>query len=172
MPLPLPPTLAHTLTPLATLNLLDVNSLDLRTLNGPCLVVDTPRDKNITAEVMKELDIPRGVKRVLFKTLNTDRKLMYQSSFASNYTGFTTDGAQYLVNNTDIKLVGIDYLSIAVGIQTELTGVHQTFLNTKDIIPLEDANLDGVAPGVYTIHCLPLRLVTLDGSPARCILTQ
>lgn len=29
-----------------------------------------------TAEVMKSLDIPRGVRRVLFRTLNTDRLLI------------------------------------------------------------------------------------------------
>ncbi|CAH9101721.1 unnamed protein product [Cuscuta europaea] len=122
----------------------DVNSLDLRTLNGPVLMVDTPRNKNITvrggprkvilgrkyfwdskyfleeqklfflyiyikknllgggsplglyygpplitAEVTKSLNIPRGVKRALFKTLNTDRNLMNQSAFDSSYTGFT-----------------------------------------------------------------------------------
>ncbi|CAH9144622.1 unnamed protein product [Cuscuta epithymum] len=150
----------------------DVDSLDLRTLNGPVLVVDTPRDKNITAEVMKSLNIPRGVKRVIFKTLNTDRNLMNQSAFEPSYTGFTTDGAKYLVENTDIKLVGIDYLSIATGVTDELKGVHLTFLNQKDIIPVEDLKLDEVVPGIYTIHCLPLRLVTLDGSPARCILIQ
>lgn len=150
----------------------DVSSLDLKTLNGPVLVVDTPRDKNITAEVMASLNIPRGVTRVLFRTLNTDKNLMGQSTFDPGYTGFTTDGAQYLVDNTDIKLVGIDYLSIAVGLLPELVGVHQIFLNAKTIIPLEDLKLDEAVPGVYTIHCLPLRLVTLDGSPARCILVK
>ncbi|KAG4392419.1 hypothetical protein GLYMA_04G140300v4 [Glycine max] len=51
----------------------DVDSLDLTLLNGLALLVDVPQDKNITAEVMKSLNIPRGVSRVLFRTLNTDR---------------------------------------------------------------------------------------------------
>lgn len=78
----------------------DVDTLDLEVLNGPALLVDVPRDKNITgtysagcseyiclftesfdsffcqffpAEVMESLHIPRGVRRVLFRTLNTDR---------------------------------------------------------------------------------------------------
>ncbi|KAG4168420.1 hypothetical protein ERO13_A12G022500v2 [Gossypium hirsutum] len=84
----------------------DVSTLSLQTLNGPVLVVDVQRNKNITAEVMKSLKIPRGVHRVLFKTLNTDRRLMHKTEFASDFTGFKKDGAQWLVDNTDIKLVG------------------------------------------------------------------
>ncbi|OMO63290.1 putative cyclase protein [Corchorus olitorius] len=113
----------------------DVSTLSLDVLIGPVLVVNVPRDKNITAEVMKSLKIPRGVHRVLFKTLNTDRGLMHKKEFASDFTGFKKDGAQWLVDNTDIKLVGL--------------------------------NLDGIQPGKYTVHCLPLRMADADGCPAR-----
>ncbi|KAH0727919.1 hypothetical protein KY285_003623 [Solanum tuberosum] len=136
---------------------------------GPVLVVvvDTPRDKNITAEVMRSLNIPRGVKRVLFQTLNTDRRLMYKKEFDSSYAAFTSDGAEYLVQNTDIKLVGVDYLSVAINPKEELVKVHhQLLLDPKDIIPVEGLNLDDAVPGV----CTPLRLVYGDGSPTRCIL--
>ncbi|KAL8508006.1 hypothetical protein ACS0TY_018532 [Phlomoides rotata] len=72
----------------------DVDSLDLRVLNGAALFVDIPRDKNITAQVMKSLHIPKGVKRVLFRTLNTDRRLMYKKEFDTSFVGFMTDGTQ------------------------------------------------------------------------------
>ncbi|XP_047975178.1 cyclase-like protein 1 isoform X2 [Salvia hispanica] len=108
----------------------DADTLDLRVLNGPALLVDVPRDKNITAEVMKSLNIPKGVRRVLFRTLNTDRRLMYTNKFDSSYVGFTGAGAQWLVDNTAIKLVGIDYLSVA---STDyLTAAHRVFLKSKD----------------------------------------
>ncbi|CAL5075347.1 unnamed protein product [Urochloa decumbens] len=84
----------------------DVDTLDLAVLNGPALLVDVPRDKNITAEVMASLHIPKGVRRVLFRTLNTDRKLMWKKEFDTSFVGFMKDGAQWLVDNTDIKLVG------------------------------------------------------------------
>ncbi|XP_050144055.1 cyclase-like protein 2 [Malus sylvestris] len=48
----------------------DVDTLDLDVLNGHALLVNVSRDKNITAEVMKSLHIPKGVCRVLFRTLN------------------------------------------------------------------------------------------------------
>ncbi len=35
---------------------------------------------------------------------------------------------------------------------------------------MEGLVLRGVAPGLYTLVCLPLKLVGSDGAPARCIL--
>ncbi|XP_022897393.1 uncharacterized protein LOC111411053 [Olea europaea var. sylvestris] len=101
----------------------DVESLDLTILNGPVLVVEVPKDKNITAEVMRSLNIPKGIKRVLFRTLNTKRKLMYKTEFDSSYTGFQKDGAEWLVKNTSIKLIGLDYLS--VGVKPDKGDVYQ-----------------------------------------------
>ncbi|KAK5770583.1 Kynurenine formamidase [Gossypium arboreum] len=162
----------------------DVSTLSLQTLTGPVLVVDVPRNKNITgpvlvvdvprnknitAEVMKSLNIPRGVHRVLFKTLNTDRRLMHRREFASDFTGFKKDGAQWLVDNTDIKLVGIDYLSISAYVDAAPT--HHILLKSREIVIVEGLNLDGIKPGKYTVHCLPLRMVGADGCPTRCILT-
>lgn len=149
---------------------IDATTLDLQTLNGPAIVVDVPRDQNITADVMKNLNIPRGVKRALFRTLNTDRNLMSIMEFDPSYVGFTQDGAQYLVDNTDIKLVGIDYLSIASA--ADVLSPHLVLMKNKDIIPLEGLKLDQAEVNVqYTIHCLPLRLHA-DASPVRCILTK
>ncbi|KAB1997444.1 hypothetical protein ES319_D12G024500v1 [Gossypium barbadense] len=146
----------------------DVSTLSLQTLNGPALVVDVPRNKNITAEVMKSLKIPRGVHRVLFKTLNTDRRLMHKTEFASDFTGFKKDGAQWLVDNTDIKLVGLDYLSVSAYVDAAPT--HHIFLRKREIVLVEGLNLDDIKPGKYTVHCLPLRMVGADGCPTRCIL--
>ena len=40
----------------------------------------------------------------------------------------------------------------------------------QDVVVVEALVLDEVAPGPYTMHCLPLKLVGSDGAPARCIL--
>ncbi|PPD78054.1 hypothetical protein GOBAR_DD25017 [Gossypium barbadense] len=191
----------------------DVSTLSLQTLTGPVLVVDVPRNKNITVitgliikpcllviirdafefwllnmlenhvdnmkraqgrlsmpeQAEESLNIPRGVHRVLFKTLNTDRRLMHRREFASDFTGFKKDGAQWLVDNTDIKLVGIDYLSISAYVDAAPT--HHILLKSREIVIVEGLNLDGIKPGKYTVHCLPLRMVGADGCPTRCILT-
>ncbi|XP_022762355.1 uncharacterized protein LOC111308299 isoform X2 [Durio zibethinus] len=148
----------------------DVDTLDLEVLNGPALLVDVPRDKNITAEVMESLKIPEGVRRVLFRTLNTDRRLMYTREYDSSYVGFTTDGARWLVKNTDIKLVGIDFLSVATS--DHLVSAHLEFFESREIILVEGLKLDDVPVGLYSVHCLPLRLLGAEGSPIRCILIK
>lgn len=148
----------------------DVDTLDLDVLNGPALLVDVPRHSNITAEVMKSLNIPKGVRRVLFRTLNTDRGLMWKEEFDSSYVGFMKDGAQWLVDNTDIKLVGIDYLSVAA--DDDLVPAHLVFFEGREIILVEGLKLDDVKAGIYNVHCLPLRLVGAEGSPIRCILMK
>jgi len=148
----------------------DVDTLDLEVLNGPALLVDVPRDKNITAEVMKALNIPKGVRRVLFRTLNTDRRLMWKKGFDTSYVGFMKDGAQWLVDNTDIKLVGIDYLSVAA--YADLIPSHLVLLKSREIILVEGLKLDSIQPGIYNVHCLPLRLLGAEGSPIRCILIK
>ncbi|KAL3722332.1 hypothetical protein ACJRO7_034671 [Eucalyptus globulus] len=148
----------------------DVDTLDLEVLNGPALLVDVPKDKNLTAEVMESLHIPKGVRRVLFRTLNTDRRLMYKKEFDTSYVGFMRDGAKWLVENTDIKLVGIDYLSVAA--YDDLIPSHLVFLESREIILVEGLKLEDVPAGVYTVHCLPLRLLGAEGSPIRCILIK
>ncbi|XP_042378194.1 cyclase-like protein 4 [Zingiber officinale] len=145
----------------------DVDTLDLDVLNGPALLLDVPRDKNITAEVMKSLHIPKGARRVLFRTLNTDRQLMWKTEFDTSYVGFMKDGAQWLVDNTEVKLVGIDYLSVAAW--DDLIPSHLVFLESREIILVEALKLDHVEAGIYDLHCLPLRLRGAEGSPIRCI---
>ncbi|XP_057733237.1 cyclase-like protein 2 [Arachis stenosperma] len=148
----------------------DVDTLDLQVLNGLALLVDVPRDKNLTAEVMKSLDIPKGVRRVLFRTLNTERRLMFKKEFDTSYVGFKEDGAKWLVENTDIKLVGIDYLSVAA--YDHSAPSHLVFLESREIILVEGLKLDDVPAGIYSLRCLPLRLAGSEASPIRCILIR
>ncbi|KAM3258157.1 hypothetical protein ACQJBY_050102 [Aegilops geniculata] len=119
---------------------------------------------------MESLHIPKGVQRVLFRTLNTDRNLMWKKEFDTSYVGFMKDGAQWLVDNTDIKLVGIDYLSVAAF--DDLIPSHLVFLENRDVILVEGLKLENVKPGIYSLHCLPLRLRGAEGSPIRCILIK
>lgn len=40
------------------------------------------------------------------------------------------------------------------------------------MIVVEGLCLGDVAPGLYTLACLPLKLVGADGAPARCVLMR
>ncbi|KAL2622245.1 hypothetical protein R1flu_002450 [Riccia fluitans] len=148
----------------------DVNGLDLQILVGPVLIVDVSKEEgHITEQVMQKLNIPRGVERVIFKTSNTPRRLMYKPQFDRSYIGFTKGGAEWLVANTDIKLIGSDYLSVAIA--EDQTGPHEVFLSRR-LILVEGLKLDEVDVGLSTLYCLPLRLIKAEGSPARCILVS
>ena len=45
-------------------------------------------------------------------------------------------------------------------------------LLVQGIIQVEGLVLEHVQPGLYMLHCLPIKLVSSDGAPARCILMQ
>nr|POE94799.1 hypothetical protein CFP56_77831 [Quercus suber] len=57
------------------------------------------------------------------------RQLMWKKEFATDYVGFTKDGAEWLVENTDIKLVGVDYLNVAAYFDTIPS--HHAFLEAR-----------------------------------------
>ncbi|KAL3502733.1 hypothetical protein ACH5RR_037182 [Cinchona calisaya] len=148
----------------------NVDSLDFKTLIGPVLIIQTPTNTDITAKVLRSLQIPEGTKRVIFKTSNTDNCLMNRQAYTSNYTGLTKGGANWLVKNTDVEFVGIDYMSIAT--KDDVYSVYKILLKRhlfKNIIPVENLKLDGIEPGPYIVYCLPLRLIA-EAAPARCIL--
>ena len=86
--------------------------------------------------------------------------------FFTNFTGISPDAAEWLVRK-GVRLVGIDYLSIAPYKQG--TPAHQVLL-TPGVIILEGVDLSKVDPGEYDLYCLPLKLMNSDGAPARAIL--
>nr|CAB3445891.1 unnamed protein product [Digitaria exilis] len=148
---------------------LDADTLDLVVLIGPALLVDVPRDTNITAQAMEYLNIPKGVRRVLFRTLNTDRKLMWKKGGDFSYVGFTEDGAQRLVDNTDIKLIGVDYLSVAA--YDHLISAHVVFFkNPSERVPpggypWHAAAQSSVAAAAHILAYLSCELATMVAPP-------
>jgi kynurenine formamidase len=51
---------------------------------------------------------------------------MFKKEFASSYTSFDSTGAAYITKHTNIKLVGIDYLSI--GCLEDIVETHRVLL--------------------------------------------
>jgi arylformamidase len=145
-----------------------IDSLDLNTLVGPALVAEVPANGNLSAEVLKGLAMPQGTQRVLFHTSNSELWAKGEPNFSKDFVGITADGAEWLVD-FGVRLVGVDYLSVAPFGQSGPT--HHTLLEAGVII-VEGLNLSHVRAGMYTLVCLPLRLVGLDGSPARAILIE
>jgi arylformamidase len=143
-----------------------VDGFDLDLLVGPALVVHALEVDVLSAGVLQGLSIPPGTERVLFRTRNSERWARAEAEFWPNYVGITDDGARWLVAR-GVRLVGIDYLSIAPF--DELAPPHRTLLGAS-LIVVEGLDLRDIAPGTYQLVCLPLKIAGGDGAPARAIL--
>jgi arylformamidase len=143
-----------------------VEKLALSVLSGRVYVLYLPEVDLITAAILEQAEIPPRTRRVLFKTRNSEYWSRQLKDFQTNFVALSPDAAQYLVDR-GVKLVGIDYLSIAPYHQGLVT--HQILLKAGMVI-LEGLDLSAVSPGRYTLFCLPLKLAGSDGAPARAIL--
>jgi arylformamidase len=145
-----------------------VDALPLEALVGPALVVETGDVNAITADVLAGLNIPPATERLLFRTRNSDRKLMASPEFHTDFVAITADGAEWLAAR-GVRLVGMDYYSVAP--YDSLAPTHQILLQAGVVI-VEGLNMIAVEPGAYQLICLPLKLKDADGAPARAILLR
>ncbi len=143
-----------------------VDQLPLGVLIGPARVVYLPDTEAITAEVLQSLALPPDTRRLLFRTRNSRLWAEGVTTFREDYVGLTLDGAQWIVEH-GIALVGNDYLSVQRYHDTP--EIHRVLLRAG-VVLLEGLNLDGVAPGLYELICLPIKLGGAEGAPARAIL--
>jgi len=146
-----------------------VDTLPLGLLTGPATVfaLDLPSG-NITADTLDGARIPKGTRRALLKTRNSDLWRQPAHDFRADFAGIAADGAQWIVDR-NIALIGVDYLS--VGPKGMGRPTHEILLNAGVVI-VEGLNLADVAPGDYDLYCLPLKLKDCDGAPARAILIE
>jgi len=143
-----------------------VESLSLELLIGRAYVLHLPDVNLITASVLMDADIPPRTRRLLFKTRNSDYWANGNKEFQTDFVGLSVDAAELLVDR-NVKVVGIDYLSIAPFKQGK--PVH-TILLDAGVVVIEGLDLSHVSQGRYTLHCLPLKLGGADGAPTRAIL--
>jgi arylformamidase len=143
-----------------------LDELGLDPFIGPAFVLDTGAAWEITASVLDAAAIPDDTERLLLRTANSSRPDLYQTPFDAGYAALTLDGAEWLAAK-DLRLVGIDYLSIQR--YTEPPDVHRALLGAGIPI-LEGLSLAEVTPGAYELICLPTHLVNVEGAPARAIL--
>jgi arylformamidase len=141
-----------------------VEQLPLEILLGKCRVLELMAREKIQRSDLEALNL-RDDLRVLLKTRMSGQ--LRQPVFQEDFVYLTEDAASYLVQ-VGIKLVGIDYLSIEKFGSTDFPAHHA--LLEAGVVIVEGLDLSEVEPGEYDMTCLPLRIVGLDGSPARVIL--
>lgn len=146
-----------------------VEDFPLELLIGEAQVLAIPdAAESITAALLQTLGIKEGIKRLLFKTRNSQFWKTDPHDFREDFVSLSLDGADYLIS-LSVELVGIDYLSISPA--DDFRPVH-TRLMERNIAIVETLDLSEVQPGIYTLVCLPLKLKGVEGAPVRAVLLQ
>ncbi|MEW6673305.1 MAG: cyclase family protein [Thermodesulfobacteriota bacterium] len=146
----------------------DIDQLPLDTLIGPATVYHLRGISTIRATDLESLSISKRVQRLLLRTDNSELWNTRSSGFKTDYVGLTSDAAQWIADS-GIRLIGIDYLSVAA--LDDMAKTHQILLR-KGIVLLEGINLSGIDAGEYELICLPLKIIGAEGAPARAVLRK
>jgi len=143
-----------------------LDQMPLDHMVGEATVLDLRGRPAIDAAALADQDVREG-DIVLCKTDNS--ALWERDGFQEGFTYVTLDAAELLVAR-GIKTLGLDYLSIEE-FGSKTFAVHKLLLG-RNMLIIEGLNLSAVEPGRYFLSCLPLKLLGVDGSPARAVLMR
>jgi len=144
-----------------------IDDMPIETTVGPARVIEIKDEKSVTVKELEPYNIKEG-ERILFKTVNSPRvysKKQYDGPFVT----LSAEAAKYLAEKK-VRLVGIDYLTIASIEPPDNIGIVHEALLKNDIFIIEGLNMAGVKPGNYELVCLPLRLEKGDAGPCRAVI--
>jgi arylformamidase len=142
-----------------------IDTMPLTATLGRARVIEIRDPESIKPEELRPYQIQRG-ERVLFKTRNSAR-CWQTDDFVEDFVYISQEAARYLAAQ-QVQTVGIDYLSVG-GYFRDGVETHHALLEAGIWI-IEGLNLSSVAPGIYELVCLPLKIEGSDGAPARAIL--
>ncbi len=146
-----------------------IDKMPVETGVGPARVIEIKDPLDITVKELEPYNIKEG-ERILFKTVNSS-KVWSERTYTGQFCALSPEAARYLADKK-IRLIGMDYMTIAHAEPMEnINDVHKTFLS-KGIFILEAVNLDGVTPGDYDMICLPVRLENGDAGPCRVVIRK
>jgi len=142
-----------------------IDERDLGLYIGRCQVieVDAPGDVRLEPHHLRTSAIKAP--RVLLKTLSFPDPNVWQDAFNSLSLALV----EHLHAN-GVRLIGIDTPSVDPADDSELLAHHAIY--DRDLAILEGIVLKDVAPGIYRLVALPLKLVGVDASPVRAVLLQ
>jgi len=135
-----------------------LHEVDSSVFFGDALLVEIPEVDVITADHLQAEPYPE---RVLFKTKNA--AYPPNAPFQNDFCALDVSAARRLVAD-GVRLVGIDYLSVAPRGQSGPT--HHVLLQ-HEVFVVEGLLLHEVPPGVHPFVVLPLPLHEADGAPCR-----
>jgi arylformamidase len=142
-----------------------IDQLELTPYVGPAVVVDVRGREVIHVEDFpRDLDL-RATPRVLLKTDAWPDITRFPERIPVMAPGVPT-----ALRDRGVTLIGVDVPSVDALDSKDLPIHHE--IGRCGICILENLNLSHVAPGVYELIALPLKLVGADGAPVRAALRR
>ncbi len=138
-----------------------LHEVDTAVFFGDALVIDLPDIEVITASDLADVELPG---RVLFRTRNS--ALSLDAPFQEDFVALDDSAARCLVA-AGVRLVGVDYLSVAPFGKSAPT--HHTLLS-HDVFVVEGLRLGPVTPGLHPFTVLPMPIHNADGAPCRAFI--
>jgi len=126
------------------------------------MTVDGVRGRRI---LPADLPGPVQAPRLLLRTGSYPDPTRFNPGFAS-----LSPALVHVLADQGVVLVGIDTPSVDP-FDSKALESHQAILH-RDLAILEGLVLDAVAPGLYTLIALPLRIPGADASPVRAVLVD
>ena len=142
-----------------------LDTMPLTATIGRARVIEIRDPESIKPEELRPHRIQRG-ERVLFKTRNSAR-CWQTDDFVEDFVYISQEAARYLAAQ-QVQTIGVDYLSVG-GFFKDGVETHHALLEAGIWI-IEGLNLANVAPAIYELVCLPLKIEGSDGAPSRAIL--
>jgi arylformamidase len=147
-----------------------IDSLAIDALVGPALVVGLEDVRGPIAAGDMETAVPDGTERLLLKTRNSGWSES-DTAFRQDFVALDPSAAEWCLTH-DVRLVGIDYLSVEpFGSGRQGHPVHRALLGAGVVI-VEGLDLAAVELGAYVVAALPLAIPGGDGAPARVVLIE
>ncbi len=139
-----------------------LDEMDVSLFFGDAVLMEIPGVDAIHAEDLGPGPLPQ---RILLKTRNSTHRV--NGPFLEDYVAVAEDAAQRLVDE-GVKLVGVDYLSVAPFKQPGQPTHH--ILLRNNVLVVEGLCLYLFREGTYSFVVLPLPLAGADGAPCRAFL--
>ncbi len=134
---------------------------------GECQVLDlTAEDKCITAAALEKAGVRPGIRRLLFKTRNSQTDYWHEP-WNPNYIYIHMSAAAWCTARR-MLVVGLDYLTIDTPEEPNFPS-HVELLGHETLI-IENLNLRDITPGVFELLAAPVNLVGVDGGWCRALL--
>ncbi len=139
-----------------------IDEIDPARYCGPAQVVRLAPCNIITPEALRGVDLTLAPRLLLDTSCRRDL-----SQFPTTYPPLHLDLVRMLAA-AGVKLLGLDAPSVDA-LDSMGMPVHHA-LGAADILIVENLSLSGVAPGIYDLFAVPLKIVGSDGAPLRAIL--